>query len=150
MLGLNSHLYTNYYVPMYNLVPLSLPRVDVRARAHHLYTLRILWCISSTIHFTFITIDKLQLHYVHVQRCTSLFSFRCSGFRLWTKIFTTPCVKLNSCNVRSLASYFKNISHSYRFKTKIEVCRFHGLMVRTVDSKSSNPISRLGGNSNCF
>ena len=58
LMGLNSHLHPNNYVPMYNLVPLSLPRVDVRTRAHHLYTLRILWCISSTIHFTLITITN--------------------------------------------------------------------------------------------
>ena len=48
-MGLNSHLYTNYYVPI------SLSHVDVRAKAHHLYTLQILRCISSTI---LITIDK--------------------------------------------------------------------------------------------
>ena len=59
--------------------------------AHLLYTLRILWCISSTIHFTLITTNKLQIHYVHVQRCTSLFGSHRSSFRLWTKIFTTAC-----------------------------------------------------------
>ena len=79
MMGLNSHLYANYYVPF---------DVDVHSSAHLLYTLRILWCISSTIHFTLITINKLQIHYVRVQRCTSLFGSHRSGFRLWTKIFT--------------------------------------------------------------
>ena len=42
-MGLNSHLYTSYYAPI------SLSHVDVRAKAHHLYTLQILRCISSTI-----------------------------------------------------------------------------------------------------
>ena len=81
-MGLNSHLYANYYVPF---------DVDVHSSAHLLYTLRILWCISSTIHFTLITTNKLQIHYVHVQRCTSLFGSHRSSFRLWTKIFTTAC-----------------------------------------------------------
>ena len=90
---------------MYRIVPLSLSHVDVRTRPHHLYTLRILWCISSTIHFTFITIDKLQIHYVRVQRCTSLFGSRCSGFRLWTKIFTTALMQLTEPNWYRLVYY---------------------------------------------
>ena len=89
MMGLNSHLFTNYYVPMYNLAPLSLPRVDVRARAHRLYILRILSCISSTIRFTLIIVNKLQIYKVYVQRCTSHLCSLRSVFRLWTKIFTT-------------------------------------------------------------
>ena len=88
-MGLNSHLYTNYYVPMYNLVPLSLPRVDVRTMAHHLYTFRILWCISSTIHFTLITTTKIQIYKLYVQCCTSHLCYLRSVFRLRTKIFTT-------------------------------------------------------------
>ena len=43
---------------MYRIVPLSLSHVDVRTRPHHLYTLGILWGISSTIHFTLITITN--------------------------------------------------------------------------------------------
>ena len=42
---------------MYRIVPISLSHVDVRAKAHHLYTLQILRCISST---TLITIDKIK------------------------------------------------------------------------------------------
>ena len=83
-MGLNSHLYTNYYVPV------SLSHVDVRAKAHLLYTLQILRCIATTIHFTFITIDKLQIQHVDVQRCTSRVCLLCSVFRLRMKIFTTP------------------------------------------------------------
>ena len=80
LMGLNSHLRTNNCVPLH---------VDVHPSAHPLYTLRIPWCISSTIHFTLITINKIQIQHVHVQRCTSqVCSFRL-GFRLWTKIFTT-------------------------------------------------------------
>ena len=52
-MGLNSHLHTYNYVPMYHIVPLSLSHVDVRTRAHHLYTLRIPWCISSTLPFPY-------------------------------------------------------------------------------------------------
>ena len=90
MMGLNSpplHKQLGTYVP--HSTSLSLAHVDVHARAHQLYTLRVLWCISSTIGFTLVTINNIQIHYVRVQRCTSLFGSRCSGFRLWTKIFTT-------------------------------------------------------------
>ena len=61
--------------------------MDVHTRAHHLYTLRILWCISSTLHPTPITINKLQIQHVRVQRCTSRVCSLRSVFRLWTKIF---------------------------------------------------------------
>ena len=41
--------------------------------AHHIYTLGILWCISSTLQFTFVLINILQIHHVGVQRCTPRF-----------------------------------------------------------------------------
>ena len=85
LMGLNSHLPHKLLCTLYT----SLSHVDVHTRAHHRYSLRILWCISSTLHSTPITINKLQIHHVRVQRCTLLFDFRCSGFRSWTKIFTT-------------------------------------------------------------
>ena len=80
LMGLNSHLRTNNYVPSH---------VDVHPSAHPLYTLRILRCISSTIHLTLVTINKLQIQHMRVEHCTSGVCSCRSGFRLWTKIFTT-------------------------------------------------------------
>ena len=34
--------------------------------------------------------------------------------------------------------------------SEMETCGFHGLVVRTLDSESSNPSSSLGGTSKCF
>ena len=99
MMGLNSHLDTNYYVPMYNLVPLSLPRVDVRTRAHHLYTLRILWCISSTIHFTLITITNTLC------TCPTL------HIALWLSLLGFPLVYENlHDNSRWILNYYQLIN----------------------------------------
>ena len=80
LMGLSSHLRTNNYVPSH---------MDVHPSAHPLYTLRILRCISSTIQFTLVTINKIQIQHVDVQRCTFRVCLFRSGFRLWTKIFTT-------------------------------------------------------------
>ena len=44
----------------------------------------------STLHFTFGPILILQIHYVHVQCCTSRFYSFCSVLSSWPKILTTP------------------------------------------------------------
>ena len=80
--------YHAHYSPRTPMYP-SLSHVDVHISAHHTYTLGILWCISSTLQFTFVLINILQLHHVRVQRCTPRFCSLCSVFPLWTKIFTT-------------------------------------------------------------
>ena len=81
LMGLNSHSPHKLSSSLLS----SYSHVDVHISAHHLYTLRILWCISSTLHFTY----YLQMCHVHVQRCTFHFCSLYSVFLLWTKIFTT-------------------------------------------------------------
>ena len=34
--------------------------------------------------------------------------------------------------------------------SEIDACGFHGLVVRTLDFESCNPVSSLGGTSKCF
>ena len=80
LMGLNSHLHTKNYVPS---------SCGCALKCTSPLHLRILWCISSTSHSTLTTINNLQIHHLRVQRCTLLFGSCCSGFRLWTKIFTT-------------------------------------------------------------
>ena len=97
--------HTNYYAhysPRTLMYP-SLPHVDVHISAHHLNTLGILWCISSTLQFTFNLINNLQIHHVRVQHCTLLFRSLRSVFLLWTKIFTTPALVFQTWLVSMLS-----------------------------------------------
>ena len=82
-----THFYA-HYVPRTLMYP-SLSHVDVHISAHHFYTLGILWCMSSTLQFIFILINKLQIHHVRARRCTLGFRSLRSVFLLWMKIFTT-------------------------------------------------------------
>ena len=79
----------------YSYVPLSLSCGCAHKCTSHLL-LGILWCISSTLEFTLVSISILQVKCVCVQRCTPRFCSLRSCFRLWTKIFTTPCQSIKS------------------------------------------------------
>ena len=87
---LNSH--SSHTLPCPLLT--SYSHVHVHISAHHIYTLIILWCISSTLQFTSILINILQIHHVHVQCSTSYFCSLRSGFLPWPKIFPTAS---NAC-----------------------------------------------------